>query len=177
MTLLGHRKFWINFRSFKLRGWHWLYPFLVIKKVLSDRQKTLSRILESTIAFFRYRYKAFLKCSLSYFKAISHSMNLFFELVVACFSLSCSRHQECVTAKAFKCKPPEVHFTVRNRVWLIAAGRGSKVVDAGSKSQSRVQCRGPGPNVAAGENDLEFEVTEWKRLSVIWKNIKGEKSF
>ena len=41
------------------------------------------------------------------------------------------------------------------RVWIIVAGRGSIV--------------------AAGENDLEFEVTEWKRL--IWKNVKGKKSF
>ena len=39
------------------------------------------------------------------------------------------------------------------RVWLIVAGRGS--------------------NVAAEENDLEFEVTEWKR--VIWKKYKGQK--
>ena len=31
---------------------------------------------------------------------------------------------------------------------------------AGPKSRSRVQCRGRGSNVAAGENDLEFEVTE-----------------
>ena len=36
--------------------------------------------------------------------------------------------------------------------------RGSRV--AGLKSRSRVQCRGRGSNVAAGENDLGFEVTE-----------------
>ena len=36
--------------------------------------------------------------------------------------------------------------------------RGSRV--AGPKSGSRVQSRGRGSNVAAGENDLEFEVTE-----------------
>ena len=36
--------------------------------------------------------------------------------------------------------------------------RGSRV--AGPKSRSRVQSRGRGSNVAAGENDLEFEVTE-----------------
>ena len=36
-------------------------------------------------------------------------------------------------------------------------GRGSRV--AGPKSRSRVQCRGRGSNVAAGENDLGFEVT------------------
>ena len=35
---------------------------------------------------------------------------------------------------------------------------GSRV--AGPKSRSRVQSRGPGSNVSAGENDLEFEVTE-----------------
>ena len=58
-------------------------------------------------------------------------------------------------------------------VWLIVAGRGSKVGVAGPMSRSRVQSRGRGSNVAAGENDLEFEVTEWKR--VIWKKYKGEK--
>ena len=40
-------------------------------------------------------------------------------------------------------------------------GRGSRV--AGPKSRSRVQCRGRGSNVAAGENDFGVEVTEWKR--------------
>ena len=68
------------------------------------------------------------------------------------------------------------------RVWLIVAGRGSrvqssgrgsKVAVAGPMSRSRVQSRGRGSNVAAGENDLEFEVTEWKR--VIWKKYKGQK--
>ena len=37
------------------------------------------------------------------------------------------------------------------------AGRGSRV--AGPMSRSRVQSRGRGSNVAAGENDLGFEVT------------------
>ena len=67
-------------------------------------------------------------------------------------------------------------------VWLIVAGRGSRVQSrgrgsnvavAGSMSRSRVQSRGRGSNVAAGENDLGFEVTEWKR--VIWKKYKGKK--
>ena len=40
-------------------------------------------------------------------------------------------------------------------------------------SRSRVQSRGRGSNVAAGESDLGFEVTEWKRL--IWKKYKGKK--
>ena len=50
-------------------------------------------------------------------------------------------------------------------------GRGSRVAGpksrswanvavAGPKSRSRVQCRGRGSNVAAGENDLGVEVTE-----------------
>ena len=39
------------------------------------------------------------------------------------------------------------------------AGRGSKVVVAGPMSRSRVQSRGRGSNLAAGENDLGFEVT------------------
>ena len=39
------------------------------------------------------------------------------------------------------------------------AGRGSKVAVAGPMSRSRVQSRGRGSNVAAGENDLGFEVT------------------
>ena len=43
--------------------------------------------------------------------AILRSINLFLELLVACFCLSCSRHHEYVTRK-----PPEVHFTIRNRV-------------------------------------------------------------
>ena len=42
--------------------------------------------------------------------------------------------------------------------------RGSRV--AGPMSRSRVQSRGRGSNVAAEENDLEFEVTaEGKRLT------------
>ena len=51
------------------------------------------------------------------------------------------------------------------------AGRGSRV--AGPMSRSRVQSRGRGSNVAAGESDLGFEVTEWKRL--IRKKYKGKK--
>ena len=39
-------------------------------------------------------------------------------------------------------------------------GRGSNIAVVGPKSWSRVQSRGRGSNVAAGENDLEFEVTE-----------------
>ena len=39
------------------------------------------------------------------------------------------------------------------------AGRGSKVAVAGPMSRSRVQSRGRGSTVAAGENYLEFEVT------------------
>ena len=66
---------------------------------------------------------------------------------------------------------------IRHRgVWLIVAGRGSKVAVAGPMSRSRVQSRGRGSNVAAGENDLGFEVTaEWKRL--IWTQYKGKNSF
>ena len=40
----------------------------------------------------------------------------------------------------------------------LVAGGFSRV--AVPKSQSRFQSRGRGSNVAAGENDLEFEVTE-----------------
>ena len=54
----------------------------------------------------------------------------------------------------------------------MVAGRGSRV--AGPMSRSRVQSRGRGSNVAAGESDLGFEVTEWKRL--IWKKYKGKKN-
>ena len=70
------------------------------------------------------------------------------------------------------------------RVWLIVAGRvsriqsrgrGSNVAVAGSMSRSRVQSRGRGSNVAAGENDLGFKVTEWKWL--IWTQYKGKKIF
>ena len=70
-------------------------------------------------------------------------------------------------------------------VWLIVAGRGSRVQSrgrgsnvavAGPMSRSRVQSRGRGSNVAAGENDLGFEVTaECKRL--IWTQYKGKNSF
>ena len=47
----------------------------------------------------------------------------------------------------------------------MVAGRGSRVAGRGSRvagpmSRSRVQSRGRGSNVAAGENDLGFEVTE-----------------
>ena len=76
LCLLTMSSFEFNFHSFKLRLS--LDPDLIhisIKKVLFDRQKALSRILESTIAFVRFRYKVFLKFCL---------MNLFFELVVAC---------------------------------------------------------------------------------------------
>ena len=73
-------------------------------------------------------------------------------------------------------------ITPGQRVWLMVAGRGvqspgrgSNVAVAGPKSRSRVQCRDRGSNVAARENDLGFEVTEWKRL--IWKQYKGKKSF
>ena len=38
----------------------------------------------------------------------------------------------------------------------MVVGRGSRVLSRGS----RVQCRGRGSNVAAGENDLGVEVTE-----------------
>ena len=41
------------------------------------------------------------------------------------------------------------------------------------ESGAWVQSRGQGSKVAGGENDLEFEVTEWKRL--IWKKYKGKK--
>ena len=56
------------------------------------------------------------------------------------------------------------------------AGRGSKVAVAGPMSRSQVQSRGRGSNVAAGENDLGFEVTaEWKRL--IWTQYERKKIF
>ena len=55
-------QFRITFRSFKLRlSLDTELIHISINKVLFDRQKTLSRILESTIAFVRSRYKAFLK--------------------------------------------------------------------------------------------------------------------
>ena len=74
-------------------------------------------------------------------------------------------------------------LTLNSRVWLIVAGCGSRVAGpkvavavASPMSRSRVQCRGRGSKVAAGENDLGFEVTaEWKRL--IRTQYKGKKSF
>ena len=65
---------------------------------------------------------------------------------------------------------PEYHLaTAHRRVWLIVAGRGSRVASpmsrvASPKSRSRVQCRGRGSNVAAGENDLK--TTDMK---TIWR--------
>ena len=50
--------------------------------------------------------------------------------------------------------------TLTNSRGSRVAGRESTVAVAGPKSRSRVQCRGRGSNVAAGENDLGFEVTE-----------------
>ena len=47
---------------------------------------------------------------------------------------------------------------------LQVAGRGSKVAVAGTMSRSRVQSRRRGSNVAAGENYLEFDVTERQRV-------------
>ena len=62
-----------------------------------------------------------------------------------------------------------------SRVWLIVAGRGSKVEVAGAKSRSRVQCRGRGSNVAvAGPMSRQGKMI-WKRL--IWKQYEGKKSF
>ena len=62
-------QFWIDFHSFKLSFSRdindCLDPYFVIKKMLFDRRKIPSRILESTIAFVRLRYKAFLKFCLS----------------------------------------------------------------------------------------------------------------
>ena len=49
---------------------------------------------------------------------------------------------------------------VAGRESKVAVSRGFKVAVAGPKSPSRVQSGGRGSNVAAGENDLEFEVTE-----------------
>ena len=63
---VSYVQFWINFHSFKLRlSLDTDLIYTSIKKVLFDRQKTFSRILESTIAFVRFRYKAFLKFCLS----------------------------------------------------------------------------------------------------------------
>ena len=63
---VNYVQFWINFHSFRLRlSLDTDLIHISIKKVLFDRQKTLSPILESTIAFVRFRYKAFLKFCLS----------------------------------------------------------------------------------------------------------------
>ena len=64
---------------------------------------------------------------------------------------------------------------VRMGVWLIVAGRGSRV--AGPKSRSRVQCRGRGSKVAvagpmSGQGKMIWgSRSEWKRL--IWTQYKG----
>ena len=63
---VNYVQFSIDFHSFKLRlSLDTDLIHISIKKVLFDRQKTLSRILESTIAFVRFRYEAFLKFCLS----------------------------------------------------------------------------------------------------------------
>ena len=62
---VNYVQFGINFHSFKL-------TLSLDTEVLFDRQKTLSQILESTIAFVKFRHKVFLKFCLSYFKTISH---------------------------------------------------------------------------------------------------------
>ena len=63
---VSYVQFLINFHSFKLRpSLDTDLIYTSIKKVSFDRQKTFSRILESTIAFVRFRYKAFLKFCLS----------------------------------------------------------------------------------------------------------------
>ena len=66
--------------------------------------------------------------------------------MVACFSRSCSRHQECVTAEALEVRATGGAFYYQKQSLTNSGG-------------SRVQCRGRGSNVAAGENDLGFEVT------------------
>ena len=48
----------------------------------------------------------------------------------------------------------------KSRSGVKCRGRWSNVALAGPMSRSRVQSHGRGSNVAAGENDLEFEVTE-----------------
>ena len=68
-------------------------------------------------------------------------------------------------------------------VWLIVAGRGSRVqcrcrgsnvAVAGPRSRSRVQCRGRGSKVAvAGPMSRQGKMI-WKRL--IWKQYEGKKS-
>ena len=60
---VNYVQFGINFHSFKL-------TLSLDTEVLFDRQKT--QILESTIAFVKFRHKVFLKFCLSYFKTISH---------------------------------------------------------------------------------------------------------
>ena len=63
---VNYVQFWISFHSFKLRlSLDTDLIHISTKNVLFDRQKTLSRILESTIAFVRFLYKAFLKFCLS----------------------------------------------------------------------------------------------------------------
>ena len=65
-AIVNYVQFSINFHSFKLRlSLDTDLIHISIKKVLFDRQKTLARILESTIAFVRFRYKAFLTFCLS----------------------------------------------------------------------------------------------------------------
>ena len=85
-----------------------------------------------------------------------------------------------IWALSIQPKIPEISVGSSNGtdhwVWPIVAGRGSKVAVAGPMSRSQVQSRGRGSNVAAGDNDLGFEVTaEWKRLT--WTQYKGKKSF
>ena len=104
------------------------------------------------------------------------SISLIFDI-----SIHGRKNKTCVTKTLF------TNFTRRNcflRIWLIVAGRvsrvesrgrGSNVAVAGSMSRSRVQSRGRGSNVAAEENDLGFKVTEWKWL--IWTQYKGKKIF
>ena len=63
------------------------------------------------------------------------------------------QHPEQITSNA-----PRLHYSAA-AAWLnesLTNSRGSRVAGRGSW----VQSRGRGSNVAAGENDLEFEVTE-----------------
>ena len=87
LCLINMSSFEFNFHSFKLRLS--LDPDLIhisIKKVWFDRQKALSRILESTIASVRFRYKAFLKfCLMNVFRT---------RCSLLLPNISCSRHQE-----------------------------------------------------------------------------------
>ena len=55
---------------------------------------------------------------------------------------------------------PRLSLTNSRGSRVQSRGRGSNVAVSGPMSRSRVQSRGRGSNVAAGENDLEFEVTE-----------------